>query len=255
MPNIDVSKLPVTWRSNNKAWMVSGLMEEWLGSFNAEMNKGNRQVILFLDNATCHSNVKLSNVKLPWFPPGSTSLTQPMDQGVIYTFKSHYRRLLMQSLILSVEKAENAITLARSVSVLDAVNWIGLAVKEIKPETVTKSFNKAGFGGQEQDATVTIEAQENAAAIAELIKMRKISCTADDYIRSDDLLSTHPTFSSATDLIEIRNSEDDQEERKEEDEEQNDVPRKINTPEEAIACINDVMQYAAHTNSPKLLEL
>jgi hypothetical protein len=44
----------------------------------------------------------------------------------------------MQSLILNVEKADSSYVLARSVLVLDAVNWNGLAVKKIKA--------KAGFG-------------------------------------------------------------------------------------------------------------
>jgi hypothetical protein len=48
-----------------------------------------------------------------------------MDMGVIYTFKSHCRRFLIQSLILNVEEADSSYALARSVSVLDAVNWMG----------------------------------------------------------------------------------------------------------------------------------
>jgi hypothetical protein len=42
------------------------------------------------------------------------TLLQPMDMGVIYTFKSHYRRFLMQSLILDVEEADSFYILARS---------------------------------------------------------------------------------------------------------------------------------------------
>jgi hypothetical protein len=61
-----------------------------------------------------------------------------MDMGVIYTFKSHYRRFLTQSLILNVEEADDSYALARSVLVLDAVNWTGLAVKKIKAETIKK---------------------------------------------------------------------------------------------------------------------
>jgi hypothetical protein len=38
----------------------------------------------------------------------------------------------MQSLILNVEEADSSYALARSVSVLNAVNWIGLAVKKLK---------------------------------------------------------------------------------------------------------------------------
>jgi hypothetical protein len=71
-------------------------MEEWLNMFNAKMKKENRNVILYLDDATCH---ELSNVKIAWFPANATSVLQPINMGVIYTFKSHYRRFLIQSLI------------------------------------------------------------------------------------------------------------------------------------------------------------
>jgi hypothetical protein len=39
-------------------------------------------------------------------------------------------------LILKVEEADSYDALARSVSVLDAANWIGLAVKKIKAGAV-----------------------------------------------------------------------------------------------------------------------
>jgi hypothetical protein len=78
-------------------------------------------------------------VKIAWFPANATSVLQPMDMGVVYTFKLHYRRFMMQSLVLNIEEADSSYTLARSVLVLDAVNWIGLAVKTIKAETVKKS--------------------------------------------------------------------------------------------------------------------
>jgi hypothetical protein len=47
------------------------------------MKKENRNVILFLDNATCHPKVTLSNIKIAWFPANA----KPMDMGVVYTFK------------------------------------------------------------------------------------------------------------------------------------------------------------------------
>jgi hypothetical protein len=109
------------------------------------MKKENRNVILFLDDATCHPKVTLSNVKIAWFLANATSVLQLMDKGVIYMFKSHYRGFLMQSLISNVEEADSSYALARSVLVLDAVNWIGLAVEKIKAETVKNYFAKAGF--------------------------------------------------------------------------------------------------------------
>jgi hypothetical protein len=122
--------------------------------FNAKLKKEN----------TCHPKVTLLNVKIVWFPADATSVLQPMDMGVIYTFKSHHRRCLVQSLILNIEEADSSYTLARSVSVLDAANWIGLAVKKIKAETVKKCFTKAGFG--ESDVADNLEeASENCCNI------------------------------------------------------------------------------------------
>jgi hypothetical protein len=88
--------------------------------FNAKMKKENRNVILFLDNSTCYPRVTLSNAKIAWFTANATSVLQPMDVGVIFTFKSHYRRFLMQSLILNVKEVYSSYALARSVLILDA---------------------------------------------------------------------------------------------------------------------------------------
>jgi hypothetical protein len=137
--NLKINNLSVICRSNKKTLMTAAAMKEWLNMFNAKMKKENRNAIFFLDNATCHPKVTLSNVKIAWFPANATSIIKPMDMGVIYTFKSHYKLFLMQSLISNVEKADSSYALARSVSVLDAVNWIGLVVKKIKAETVKKS--------------------------------------------------------------------------------------------------------------------
>jgi hypothetical protein len=73
----------------------------------------------------------------------------------------------MQSLILNVEEADSSYALARSVSVLDAVNWIGLAVKKIKAQTVKQCFAKSGFG-ESDVADNSEEASENIAAISNL---------------------------------------------------------------------------------------
>jgi hypothetical protein len=103
--------------------MTAATVEEWLNMFNAKMKKENRNSILFLGNATCHPKVTLSNVKIALFPENATSVLQlePMNMIVICTFKSYYRRFLMQSLISNVQEADSFYALTRSVSGLDAV--------------------------------------------------------------------------------------------------------------------------------------
>ncbi|XP_065357188.1 tigger transposable element-derived protein 4-like [Calliphora vicina] len=63
--NINLTNLPVTWRSNKKAWMTSELMTDFLVQFDRKMQIQERKVLLFLDNATSHPrDLKLKNVKV-----------------------------------------------------------------------------------------------------------------------------------------------------------------------------------------------
>ena len=60
-----------------------------------------RKVVLVINNAPCHPpNVKLSAVKLVFLPLYTTAKTQPMDQGVIRSFKANYRHeFIMKALV------------------------------------------------------------------------------------------------------------------------------------------------------------
>ena len=132
---LDVSKFPVEWYWNTKAWMTTTIMTSWLAEFDKKMQKKKRKVLLFVDNAAPHPHLKLKNVELIFFPP---NMIQPLDQGIIQQFKKLYRRKLLQKAIAS-DEARSAIT------VLDAVYWTAAAYKEVKPETVKKCFLRSGF--------------------------------------------------------------------------------------------------------------
>ncbi|XP_025191174.1 tigger transposable element-derived protein 6-like [Melanaphis sacchari] len=56
--NMNIALLPVTWKFNKKAWMTAEIMEQWLQYFNADMRSQNRNILLFLDNATCHPYIE-----------------------------------------------------------------------------------------------------------------------------------------------------------------------------------------------------
>jgi hypothetical protein len=181
---LDIRKLPVEGRFNKKAWMTSQIMEEWLMAFNGRMKMQNRHVLLFLDNTTCHPHIKLSNVRLAWFSPNTTSVSQPVDQGIIRDAKVHYRKLLMQSLLANIDSSSSTSELARSVSVLDAVIWISQGVKKLLPETVTKCFEKAGFSTGEVTASVENENDQQDLQ-NRMNEVAFSNCNAEDYINID----------------------------------------------------------------------
>ena len=86
----------MTYQNNKKAWMLTTLFQEWLQEFDYQISiKHNRQrVLLLLDNCTSHkldSNLILENVEVYFLLPNTTSKLQPMDSGIIMSFKKHYR--------------------------------------------------------------------------------------------------------------------------------------------------------------------
>ena len=88
---LDQQQLPVTYRNNSAAWMTFVIFQDWLFAWDRELRSNNWHICLLVDNATSHPNsVELTNIRLVFLPPNTTSLVQPMDQGVIRNFKHFY---------------------------------------------------------------------------------------------------------------------------------------------------------------------
>jgi len=98
--NVNISNFPMIYRSNSKAWMLTTIFQEWLQEFDYLMAcKHNRQrVLLLLDNCSSHNlqGLILPHVEVYFLPPNTTSRLQPMDAGIIMSFKRHYRYLHIQ---------------------------------------------------------------------------------------------------------------------------------------------------------------
>ena len=66
-------------------------MEKFLDTLNFQMRKERRNVILFLDNTTVHPSSLTdmnSNIKIVFLPKNKTSRLQPLDAGIIQSFKT-----------------------------------------------------------------------------------------------------------------------------------------------------------------------
>uniref|UniRef100_H3AUL7 HTH CENPB-type domain-containing protein n=1 Tax=Latimeria chalumnae TaxID=7897 RepID=H3AUL7_LATCH len=91
----NVNTLPMTYRYNSKAWMMAEIWKEWVRTFDEKI-----KVTLFVDNCPAHPKVMgLKAVTVHFLPPNSTSILQPMDQGVIQCFKSWYQKLLLRKIV------------------------------------------------------------------------------------------------------------------------------------------------------------
>ncbi|GFX13224.1 tigger transposable element-derived protein 1 [Trichonephila clavipes] len=93
----DLKQLPVHWMANPKAGMTTAIFTEWFNNcFVPEVDAYMKEksldfkVLLIVDNAASHPQLEHPNVQLVFLPPNTTSLIQPLDQGIIATFKKYY---------------------------------------------------------------------------------------------------------------------------------------------------------------------
>ncbi|GFX10302.1 tigger transposable element-derived protein 6 [Trichonephila clavipes] len=122
--------------------MTTELFNEWLVSLNSDMKREKQHIILFLDNCTVHNNAPpLSNGKLQFSPPNSTSKLQALDQGIIHNFKTFYRSEVVKSALYNLENQQNVTT----IYILTVLIMIDKAWRAVTPLTIHSCFKKSGF--------------------------------------------------------------------------------------------------------------
>ncbi|KAL7854460.1 hypothetical protein SRHO_G00166500 [Serrasalmus rhombeus] len=137
-------QLPVIWNANKKAWVTLAVFEDWFtnhfvpGVERYCTSKGMPfKVLLVLDNAPghpAHLDDFHPNVKVVYLPPNTTALLQPMDQGVIASFKAYYLRRTIAMALGATEKNKD-LTLKdfwKSYNIHDAVKNIADSWDEVK---------------------------------------------------------------------------------------------------------------------------
>ena len=98
---INIDHLPITYRFNKKTWMLSGLWYEFLRTLDQEMRIARGNITLLNDNYPSHSHPNslpenyegppppsLTNITRIYLPPNTCSHLEPLDQGIIASFKS-----------------------------------------------------------------------------------------------------------------------------------------------------------------------
>ena len=101
----NVKHLPFEYKSQKKSWMNSEIFEEWVCKLDRKFRADDRNIALIIDNCPAHPSISnLTNVQLVFLPPYTTSILQPMDQGVICSLKAHYRGRVVRFLCRVLEK-------------------------------------------------------------------------------------------------------------------------------------------------------
>ncbi|XP_042211557.1 tigger transposable element-derived protein 1-like [Homarus americanus] len=112
--------------------------------YNARHNISNKALLL-LDNAPSHPvnlNALSDNVRVEYISKNTTSLLQPMDQGVKANFKGYYLRKTFLQLIKAID-GEDKPTIRdfwKKFNILDAVDSIAESWDEVKTSSMNGSW-------------------------------------------------------------------------------------------------------------------
>lgn len=135
--------VPVHYRHNAKAWMMHNLFAEWLGKLDCNMQRQGRRVMLVLDNCSAHHVLtSLTAVTLLFLPPNTTSKVEPLDLGIIRSFKASYRPRTMERSPIAVDCPATNLP---HVLLYSAIEMVKVAWAEVMATCVRNCFCKAGF--------------------------------------------------------------------------------------------------------------
>jgi len=145
---INIRNFNLVWQSNQKAWVTTQIFIEFLRWFDRKMT--GRKVALLMDNFSAHqaaaadilaSETPLQNTLIIWLPANSTSRYQPLDQGIINCWKTHWKRYWIKYILYEFEANRNPVN---TINVLKAIRW-GLRSWEndVSGRTIQNCFQRA----------------------------------------------------------------------------------------------------------------
>lgn len=172
-----MKNLPVVYEHNKKSWITSDLFIKFLHDWDNELKKSSRKILLVVDiNCPAHPKVEdLKSIKLCFLPPNYTAVLQPMDQGVINSLKTHYRKMQLLETIKNIKlEKETAIRL------LDAVLIMSAAWEKVTPKTIQGCFRHAGFISTNEMADQNNSDEKDNIPLAQL-RQRCINTVLSDY--------------------------------------------------------------------------
>ncbi|KAF2179192.1 DDE-domain-containing protein [Zopfia rhizophila CBS 207.26] len=119
-------------------------MADWLRTFYCYI--GSRQVLLIMDNFSAHIIAlelapPLVNIYIKLLPKNSTSMFQPLDQGIIQNFKAYYKKSWLQFSITCYNTNKDPI---KEVTFENALRWTLRAWNfKVLPATIQNYWEKS----------------------------------------------------------------------------------------------------------------
>ena len=151
--------------------MTSVIFDNWLKKWNFQLKtkENDRKICFIIDNCSAHALLEnYSNIEVLFLPPNTTSLSQPCDAGIIYSFKAKYRQFLLEKIIQNHDDAQ----IFGKINFLDALRIVRRAWDAVTLQTVKKCFQKVGVVEIPINELVAAENEDDCFVVENSAEMR-----------------------------------------------------------------------------------
>ncbi|GBC05708.1 hypothetical protein RclHR1_06390008 [Rhizophagus clarus] len=226
---------------NVKAWMQVSIWNDWIRQLDATMRLKERKILLLVDNAPVHAlyeGVELTNIEIKSLPPNTTAHLQPCDKGIINSFKTHYRKLLLQNRIKAFDFQQET--------------------GNILPKTIFNCWKDAGIlplddtdsqDGIEENEHEEMEENERSEIQGLINKLEyTYPLTAEEYIRIDqenEIDGETPTEEQIVAILKENNSISDDE---------SDREITLISSSEVLAAFDKIFIYLEQNNNQNIID-
>ena len=153
---VNRDELPCYYKASKKSWMNSVLFWNWyMDCFISEMEERHGEdfsVLLLLDNCSAHPKEIADydpRVIVCFLPANTTSLIQPMDQGIIRNFKLKIFDIIYRDLIHKIDETplsqtgENLmVNFYKNLNIYDCLQYCGKGWEKVKKTTMVNCWHK-----------------------------------------------------------------------------------------------------------------
>lgn len=190
----NVKSLPCMYKAQTKSWMDSEIFTDWIKQLDRKFLAQNRKVAFIVDNCPAHPHVPgLTAIDLIYLPPNTTSVTQPMDQGVIRSLKAKYRAKVIRKYINAIDSNKEL----PNITILDAMIMLEQSWSTLPDTTIINCFKKAGISIQSQLSS-TQDTDDPFVQLTEVLdELRALDpdlapdgLTAETFIATDEEVAT-----------------------------------------------------------------